>query len=142
PGSPARGSGQSHVSSVAAARLPGAHVATLVQLGAGGRRAPAEVLAQIAATTDGIPLFVEELTKALIESGALRETSDGYALSAPLSAIEVPATIQDSLRARLDRLSSAKALAQLAAVLRPGFPHAVVAALVPSGPSVRPAGLP
>ena len=129
-------SGLPQVTSVSLARLARDQVATLVRLVTSGKSVPAEVVAQIAATTDGIPLFVEELTKALIESGALRETPDSYVLTAPLSSIDVPTTIQDSLIARLDRLPTAKPLAQLASVLGREFRYPWLAAISPVGEAV------
>ena len=71
-----------------------------------------------------MPLFVEELTKAVLESGLLREEGDRYALAGPLPALAIPSTLQDSLMARLDRLASAKEVAQVAAVIGREFPHA------------------
>jgi predicted ATPase len=82
-----------------------------------GKTFPAEVLQQILTKTDGVPLFVEELTKAILESGHLKETDGHYALTGALSSFAIPATLQDSLMARLDRLVSAKGIAQLAAVI-------------------------
>jgi predicted ATPase len=68
-----------------------------------GKRLPEALLDEIAARTDGVPLFVEEMTKAVIESGALREAEDAYHLDGPLSALAIPKTLHDSLMARLDR---------------------------------------
>ena len=78
-----------------------------------GKTFPAEVLAQIVARTDGVPLFVEEMTKAILESGQLKAVDDHYALTGSLSTFTIPATLQDSLMARLDRLVTAKGIAQL-----------------------------
>ena len=73
----------------------------------GGKALPPAVLQQIVAKTDGIPLFVEELTKTVLESGLLRE--DGhYVLTGPLPPLAIPATLQDALMARLDRLARSK----------------------------------
>src|SRR4030095_11646104 len=83
-----------------------------------GRTLPSEVLRQVVAKTDGVPLFVEGLTKMLLESGLLREENNGYELTAPLPALAIPATIQDSLTARLDRLTTAKEVAQVGAATR------------------------
>ena len=65
------------------------------------------------AKTDGVPLFVEELTKMVLESGLLQEREDRYALTGPLPPLAIPATLHDSLMARLDRLATVKSLAQL-----------------------------
>ena len=77
---------------------------------AGGKRVPAEVVQQISAKTDGVPLFVEELTKTILESGLLRETTERYEFTGPLPALAIPTTLQDALMARLDRLGTAKGL--------------------------------
>jgi predicted ATPase len=75
------------------------------------------VLAQITKKTDGVPLFVEELTKAVLESGMLHDVDGHYELTGSFSTFAIPATLQDSLMARLDRLLTAKAVAQYAAVI-------------------------
>ena len=93
----------------------------------GGRALPAEVMEQIIAKTDGIPLFVEELTKAVLESGLLVEEAEGYSLAGPLPPLAIPATLQDSLRARLDRLDAVRDVAQVGAAIGRSFSHAMVA---------------
>ena len=82
--------------------------------GDGRQGATAEVLEQILARTDGVPLFVEELTKAVLESGLLLDAGDRYELAGPLPASPIPSTLQDSLMARLDRLAPVKEVAQIA----------------------------
>lgn len=94
-----------------------------------GKRLPEALLDEIAARTDGVPLFVEEMTKAVIESGVLRETADAYHLDGPLSALAIPTTLHDSLMARLDRLQPVKEVAQTAAVIGRSFDHPTIAAL-------------
>ena len=89
---------------------------------AGGKALPPEVVEQIVAKTDGVPLFVEELTKMVLESGLLREGEERYELTGPLPPLAIPATLQDSLMARLDRLATVKAVAQLAARIGRSFP--------------------
>jgi predicted ATPase len=106
-------------------------VAQLSEQVAGGKRLPAEVVQQIIARTDGIPLFVEELTKALLESGILHETEDRYELTGPLPAFAIPATLQDALMARLDRLVTAKGVAQLGATIGRHFSYALLRAVAP-----------
>ena len=83
------------------------------------------------AKTDGVPLFVEELTKTVLESGLLRETQDHYELTGPLPPLAIPATLHDSLMARLDRLAPVKAVAQLGAVLGRTFSYEVLQAVTP-----------
>ena len=80
----------------------------MVQQLTGGKPLPAEVLQQVVAKTDGVPLFVEELIKMVLESGLVREEADRYELTGPLPPLAIPATLQDSLMARLDRLATAK----------------------------------
>ena len=89
---------------------------------------PPEILNEITARADGIPLFVEELTKAVLETGLLRASVDGYVLDGPLSPLAIPTTIQDSLTARLDRLAPIKEVAQLAAAIGREFSYELLAA--------------
>jgi class 3 adenylate cyclase/predicted ATPase len=91
-----------------------------------GKQLPDILVDEIAAKTDGVPLFVEEMTKAVVESGALRESEDAYHLDQPLSALAVPVTLHDSLMARLDRLHGVKEVAQTAAVIGRNFDHPTV----------------
>ena len=85
--------------------------------------------AQIVEKTDGVPLFVEEMTKAILESGHLKEVDGSYHLTGSLSSMAIPATLQDALMARLDRLVTAKAVAQYAAVLGRQFAYDVLSAV-------------
>lgn len=89
---------------------------------------PREVLEQILAKTDGVPLFVEELTKTVLESDKLRKTGARYVLTGSLPELAIPATLQDSLLARLDRLDSAKDVAQIGAVIGREFSYRLLAA--------------
>ncbi len=97
----------------------------------GGCSLPERLLVEIMARTDGVPLFVEEMTKAVVESGALRETADGYEIDGRMSALAVPATLHDSLMARLDRLHGVKEVAQTAAVIGRAFDYQTLAHLSP-----------
>ena len=94
-----------------------------------GKPLPKPLLDELAARTDGVPLFVEEMTKAVLESGILRQGNDGHRLAGPLSALAIPRTLHDSLMARLDRLHPVKEVAQMAAVIGRAFDHATIAAL-------------
>ena len=96
-----------------------------------GKALPAEVVAQVVAKTDGVPLFVEELTKMVLESGLLQEREDRYELTGPLPPLAIPTTLHDSLMARLDRLATVKSLAQLAATLGREFSYALLQAVSP-----------
>ena len=91
---------------------------------------------QIRENTDGVPLFVEELTKTLLESGHLGEREDGFDLVGSVSDLAIPTTLQDSLMARLDRLGPTKEVAQLASVLGREFPLAWLEAISPLGSSL------
>jgi class 3 adenylate cyclase/tetratricopeptide (TPR) repeat protein len=119
----------SHVTALSLTRLTQREAATLVGRVTGGKRLPPEVLERIVARTDGVPLFVEELTKAILESGMLEEEDGSYALKGPLPALAIPASLHDSLMARLDRLAPVKEVAQLAAMLGRNFSHELLAAV-------------
>jgi len=97
----------------------------------GDKRLPQAVLEHLVANTDGNPLFVEELTKMVLESGLLQEAEDRYELAGPSRALVIPTTLHDSLIARLDRLGSAKVVAQVAAVLGRSFQHELLQAVSP-----------
>jgi predicted ATPase len=90
---------------------------------AGGKSLPAEVLEEMLVKTDGVPLFVEELTKTVLESGLLREEGDSYVFAKELTPLAIPATLQDSLMARLDRLSPVKETAQIGATIGREFSY-------------------
>jgi hypothetical protein len=90
-----------------------------------------EDLREIVAKTDGVPLFVEELTKTVLESALLREHEDHDELTGPLPALAIPATLQDSLMARLDRLSTVKTVAQLGATIGRQFTYDLLQAISP-----------
>ncbi|XHY17892.1 hypothetical protein SuNHUV7_26930 (plasmid) [Pseudoseohaeicola sp. NH-UV-7] len=93
----------------------------------GGKALPDEIMAIIAERTDGVPLFVEELTKTILESGALKEDGVRLVLNGPLSTIAIPTTLHDSLMARLDRLQPIKEVAQTAACIGREFSHGLLA---------------
>jgi class 3 adenylate cyclase len=91
----------------------------------------AEVVQYIVAKTDGVPLYVEELTKMLLASALLVEEADQYVLTGPLRTVAIPDTLQDALMARLDQPQTAKEVAQLGAVLGREFAYEVLAAIAP-----------
>ncbi|MEE8291639.1 MAG: adenylate cyclase, partial [Candidatus Tectomicrobia bacterium] len=93
---------------------------------AGGKTLPDEVVQHIVAKTDGVPLYVEELTKMLLDSDLLREEANHYELTGPLLTVAIPDTLQDSLMARLDQLNTAKEVAQLGAVLGREFSYEMI----------------
>ena len=98
---------------------------------AGGKPLPGEIVLQIVSKTDGIPLFVEELTKAILESGILKDAGERYVLAAPLSALAIPNTLRDSLMARLDRLGPVKEIAQIGACIGREFGHDLLSVVSP-----------
>ena len=117
------------VTRLALNRLTRAAIQAIVAHTTRGKSLPEPLLDEIAARTDGVPLFVEEMTKAVIESGVLRESADAFHLDRPLSALAIPTTLHDSLMARLDRLQPVKEVAQTAAVIGRSFDHRTIAAL-------------
>ncbi len=98
-------------------RLEEAEVLALIERVTAGRNLPLSVSRQIIERTDGVPLFVEELTRSVIESGVLQDAGDRYVLASPQPALAIPATLQETLMARLDRLGSVREVAQVAAAL-------------------------
>jgi class 3 adenylate cyclase/predicted ATPase len=123
--------GQAHVTTLTMSRLGRRQGADLVARVTGNKPLPAKIVEQIVARTDGVPLFVEELTKTVLESGLLADAGDRYALSGPLPPLAIPTTLHDSLMARLDRLAPVKELAQTAAVIGREFSHELLAAVAP-----------
>jgi class 3 adenylate cyclase/predicted ATPase/energy-coupling factor transporter ATP-binding protein EcfA2 len=123
--------GHSHVTTYTINRLSRRQTAVLIQQVTGGKGLPAEVLHQIVDKTDGIPLFVEELTKHVLESGWLVERGESYALTGALPPLAIPATLQDSLMARLDRLAPVKNVVQLGASIGREFSYRMLRAISP-----------
>ena len=120
---------RSHITPLTLNRLDRPQVEALIRHVAGGKALPEEVTQHIVTRTDGVPLFVEELTRMVLESGLLREAEAHYVLTRPLASMPIPATLHDALMARLDRLPAAKAVAQLGAVLGREFAYALIQAL-------------
>jgi class 3 adenylate cyclase len=123
--------GYAHVTMLSLTRLNQREAAALVNRVADGKTLPDEVMKQILARADGVPLFVEELTKSVLESGLLREQDGRYVPSEPLSSVAIPTTLQASLLARLDRLAPAREVAQIGAALGRSFSHELVSAAAP-----------
>jgi predicted ATPase len=116
----------------------------MVERVTGGKTLPSEVVRQIVAKTDGVPLFVEELTRTVVESGLLREEGNRYVGAhgdAPIPPLAIPSTLQDSLMARLDRLAPVKELAQLGATLGREFSYELLHAVSPFDESSLQQGL-
>ena len=112
-----------HLTQRTLARLSHEQITGMAESVTGSKILPDEVLEQIMQKTDGIPLFVEELTKSVLESGILVENESGYELIGPLPPLAIPATLHDSLMARLDRLDTVKEVAQLGATLGREFTY-------------------
>jgi predicted ATPase len=111
------------VTTVSLARLSRREGTTLITGVAQGRALPDEVTNRILVRTDGVPLFIEELTKAVLESGLLRKREHDYVLDGPLAPVAIPTTLHASLMARLDRLASVRQVAQVGAALGRQFSH-------------------
>src|SRR5215510_12107025 len=122
--------GLPNVSTLTLDRLDPSNVQSMVVRVTGGRMLPAEVTDQIVVKTDGNPLFVEELTKAVLEAGILVEDAEGYRLDGPLPPLAIPATLHDSLMARLDRLAPVKEIGQIGAAIGREFSYSLLHALV------------
>src|SRR5215471_8864795 len=122
--------GLPQVGTLTLGRLDRSNVESMVAQVTGGRVLPAEVMKQIVIKTDGNPLFVEELTKTVLEAGILVEDAEGYRLDGPLPPLAIPATLHDSLMSRLDRLAPVREIAQTGAAIGREFSYSLVRALV------------
>jgi class 3 adenylate cyclase/tetratricopeptide (TPR) repeat protein len=123
--------GRAHLTQVTLNRLPRRQAAEMTSQVVPGKELPSEVVEQVVTKTDSVPLFVEELTKMVLESGLLQEREDCYELRGPLPPLAIPATLHDSLMARLDRLATVKGLAQLGATLGREFSYELLQAVSP-----------
>ncbi len=127
--------GHGHVTMLSLNRLTRTQCSDMVARVTDGKALPGEVLDQIVARTDGVPLFVEELTKTVLESGMLEDRGDRFALTGPLPPLAIPATLKDSLMARLDRLAPVKELAQTCAAIGREFPSRLLARVIQGEPA-------
>jgi len=125
--------GESQVSALVLNKLSVDNCTPLIEGITGGKSLPEEVIRQITLKTDGVPLFVEELTKTILDSGCLRETEAGFVLDGDITQAVIPNTLHDSLMARLDRQESAKGLAQTGAVIGREFNHELIHAVYDKG---------
>jgi class 3 adenylate cyclase/predicted ATPase len=121
--------GRPHVSILNLNRLPPRYGAEMIAHVTGGRALPKEISEQIIDRTDGVPLFIEELTKTVVESGLLEEAGDGYAVTGSLAPLAIPTTLHGSLLARLDRLAPTREVAQIGAALGRHFSHELIGAV-------------
>jgi predicted ATPase len=110
-------------------RLSPRRRAEMIMQVTGGKALPREIADQIVDRTDGVPLFIEELTKAVVESGILTKTGNRYVLTGPVVPLAIPTSLQASLLARLDRLAPTREVAQIAAALGRQFSHELISAV-------------
>ena len=118
-----------HVTTIPLTRLGRRDGAALVEQVAGGKSLPQEVMDEILARTDGVPLFIEELTKTLLESQMLQQRDGHYVLDRPLPSLAIPTTLHASLMARLDRLAPVREVAQIGAVAGRDFHYELLKAV-------------
>jgi class 3 adenylate cyclase/predicted ATPase len=121
--------GRPHVNMLSLTRLNRRHRTALIAQIASGKALPDDVIDQIAERTDGVPLFVEELTKSVLESGLLREEVDRYVLDRALPPFAIPTSLHDSLMARLDRMASVRLVAQIGAAIGREFSYPLLRAV-------------
>jgi class 3 adenylate cyclase/tetratricopeptide (TPR) repeat protein len=126
-----RWSQQGHVGALNLSKLTRAQSAAMVSALAGGKALPEVLLEQILTRTDGVPLFVEELTKSILESGDLKDIGDHYQYAGSARSVTIPATLRDSLMARLDRFMPVKEIAQIGAAIGREFSYALIEAVAP-----------
>jgi class 3 adenylate cyclase/predicted ATPase len=120
---------QPHVTMLRLEKLSRDQAGAMILEVTGGKEIPGEVYDQIISKTDGVPLFIEELTKAVLESGLLRYADGRYVIDGPLPPLAIPTTLHDSLMARLDRFAPVKEIAQIGAVLGREFSYRLIAAV-------------
>ena len=121
--------GRPQVTLLSLNRLPRRLRAEMIAHVTGGKALPKEIADQIIDRTDGVPLFIEELTKAVVESGLLTEAGDRYAATGPVTPLAIPTSLQASLLARLDRLAPTREVAQIGAALGRQFSHELISAV-------------
>jgi class 3 adenylate cyclase/tetratricopeptide (TPR) repeat protein len=126
-----RWSEQGHVGALNLSKLTRTQSAAMVSALARSKALPAALLEQILTRTDGVPLFVEELTKSILESGELTEAGDHYDYAGSARAVTIPATLRDSLMARLDRFVPVREIAQIGAAIGREFSYELIAAVAP-----------
>ena len=110
-------------------RLSPEETQTMIAGVAGGKVLPSQLRRELTEKTDGVPLYIEEMVRMVLESGALSERADRYEMARPLAELDIPATLQESLVARLDRLGALRVLVQLAAVIGRAFGFDLIAAV-------------
>jgi DNA-binding SARP family transcriptional activator/predicted ATPase len=126
--------GRPHVTSLNLSRLSPRHCIAVIAGITDGKVLPKELADQITEQSDGVPLFIEELTRAVLETGVLVDVGDRYMATRPLPSLAIPTTLEGSLLARLDRLASARETAQIGAALGRRFSHELIAAVAAMPP--------
>ncbi|UFW85695.1 AAA family ATPase [Bradyrhizobium barranii] len=121
--------GRSHVTSMSLSRLSRPQRAEMIMQVTGGKALPQEIAEQIIDRTDGVPLFIEELTKAVIDSGILADAGDRFDAREPVPRLAIPTSLHASLLARFDRLAPVRELAQIGAALGRSFSHELISAV-------------
>jgi hypothetical protein len=130
--------GRPHVTSLTLYRLPRRQAAEMIVYVTGGKALPKEISDQIVDRTDGVPLFIEELTKAVVESGILTDTGDCYTVTAPVAPLAIPTSLHASLLARFDRLGAAGRSANCRSAWAPILVRVDQRGLSNSSPATRP----
>jgi len=131
PGFKAEWKNRSSITEIKLQRLSSKDMVNICHHQTKGKVLPEEILNQIVTKTEGVPLFVEELTKTIIESEVLVEKSDGFEVAGSVSSLAIPSTLQDSLLARLDRLDEVKEIVQVGSVLGREFSVDMLNAVLP-----------
>ena len=121
--------GNSHVTLLTLNRLRPRERAAMIAHLTGGKTLPREIADHIIDRTDGVPLFIEELTKTVVESGIVTDAGDRYAATGPVALLAIPTSLQASLLARLDRLASTREVVQIASALGRQFSHELISAV-------------
>jgi len=121
--------GRPHVTLLTLARLPPRQRARMITHVTGGKALPKEIADQIVDRTDGVPLFIEELTKNVVESGMVTDKGDRYVVAGPVAPLAIPTSLHASLLARLDRLAPTREIAQIGAALGRSFSHELIGAV-------------
>ena len=121
--------GRPHVTMLTLNRLPRRQRAEMIAHVTGGKALPKEIADQIVDRTDGVPLFIEELTKTVVESGIVTEAGDHYAVAGPMAPLAIPTSLHASLLARLDRLAPTREVAQIGAALGRSFSYELISAV-------------
>jgi predicted ATPase len=121
--------GRPHVTMLTLNRLPRRQRGEMIAHVTGGKALPKEIVDQIVDRTDGVPLFIEELTKTVVESGIVTEAGDHYVVVRPIAPLAIPTSLHASLLARLDRLAPTREVAQIGAALGRSFSYELLSAV-------------